>query len=456
MSAVVSPGLTPRQLVLAGRLDEAESACRLRLAADPSDAAALNDLANVLEEQGRADEAEGCYRRAIELRSDSVEAHYNLALLLQMRRALEAARDGYQTVLALRPDIVQAYNNLGAVLRDLGQLTAAEQAFGEALRLRPDYADAQFNQAMCRLAMGDFAQGWRQYEWRWRTKQADCAARGFRQPLWLGGGDLAGRTILLHAEQGLGDTLQFCRFAPRLKALGARVVLEVQPGLERLLSGLAGVSAVIARGQPLPPFHMHTPLMSLPLALSVTPESLSGAPYLEADKALARDWARRLCGSSGRRIGLVWAGAARADRPHAAATDQRRSLPLAAFAPLADVPQASFYSLQKGSPAQQLGQLRQARWSGPDLIDHSDQWGDFADTAAFVANLDLVITCDTSMAHLAGAMGKPVWILNRFDGCWRWPPGRDDSDWYSSVRLFHQAERGRWADVIDRVVRALK
>jgi tetratricopeptide (TPR) repeat protein len=443
-------------LLRAGRFAEAEVVCRRWLEQRPDLAEAHNTLANVLEELGRLDEAEAAYGRAIALRGDYAEAHYNLGLLLQGRRRLDEAEAAYARALALRPTLVQAHNNRGAALRDLRRPDEAMAAFETAVRLRPDYADAQFNQAMCRLMRGDFAGGWAQYEWRWRTRQADVARRDLGRPLWLGREDLAGSTILLHAEQGLGDTLQFCRFARDVAERGARVVLEAQPGLERLLARLAGVERVVVRGQPLPPFDRHTPLMSLPLALGARAEDLAAAvAYLSVEPAAAARWAERLAGAPGLRVGLVWAGAPRPDQPIAAAVDARRSLPLTAFAPLAAVAGISLFSLQKGAAGAQLAQLQAAGWAGPAIADFTDELDDFADTAALVAGLDLVIACDTAVAHLAGAMGKPVWILSRFDGCWRWLAGRDDSPWYPSARLFRQDAPGDWPGVIARVAGAL-
>ena len=442
------------RLLRAGRLAEAETLCRRRLADEPDDAETLNNLGCLLDEFGRLDEAERAYRQAIEVQADFAQAHYNLGLLLQGQRRLDEAEQAYAQAVACKPSMAQAHNNRGAALRDLRRLDEALAAFEAAIQLRPDYADAHFNQAMCRLLMGDHAAGWAQYEWRWRIRQADAARRLPAERLWLGREDVQGRTILLHAEQGLGDTLQFCRYAPSLAARGARVILQAQPGLERLLAGLEGVDRVVRQGAEPPPFDLHTPLMSLPLALNDAPETAGfHQPYVRADPQLRAQWARRLAGSSGLRVGLVWAGAARPDQPIASAVDQRRSLPLAAFAPLWPIEAVQFYSLQKGVAAAQLAAPDAAR---PPIIDHSDALADFADTAALVANLDLVISCDTSVAHLAGAMGKPVWILSRFDGCWRWGAQGETTDWYPSARLFRQTAPGDWAGVIARVAEALR
>jgi hypothetical protein len=340
------------------------------------------------------------------------------------------------------------------LLHQLRRFDEAHQSFERALALRPDDAEAHFQQAMCRLTVGDLARGWPQYEWRWKAKQFEKGVRDLGAPLWRGGEGIEGRAILLHGEQGLGDTLQFCRYVAPVAARGARVILEVQAGLERLMAGLEGVEAVIPRGAPLPPFDVQTPLLSLPLALGAAPEDHNG-PYLSADPAEAARWAQRLGPRSGLRVGLCWAGGSRPDQPIAHAIDQRRSLPLQAFAPLAGMEGLEIYSLQKGPPAAQLQAIGDG-WAGPPIVDLTDALEDFADTAALVANLDLVIACDTSTAHLAGALGKPVFILNRFDACWRWLDGRADTPWYPSARLFTQPKAGDWDSVIAEVARAVR
>jgi hypothetical protein len=233
-------------------------------------------------------------------------------------------------------------------------------------------------------------------------------------------------------------------------ALGARVLLEVPKPLQRLMTRLEGVVQVISRGEAPPPCDFHIPMMSLPHAL---PAAGFGPPaaYLATDPAQQAAWAERLGEARGLRVGLCWAGGTRPDQLVQDSFDQRRSLPLAAFAPLAGVDGALFYSLQKGPPAEQLGELISQDWAGPEIVDLTAELRDFDDSAALVANLDLVITCDTAIAHLAGGLGKPVWILNRFDACWRWLDGREDSPWYPTARLFRQDEPGDWAGVMSRV-----
>ncbi len=425
------------------------------IALRPDYAEAHNNRLIALRELRRPDEALESCDRAITLKPDYAEAHNNRAGALYDLRRLDEALASCDRALTLRPDFAEAHCNRAVTLYELRRLQAAFAGLQTAIALKPDYAEAHYNMAMCRLALGDEAEGWAEYEWRWRTRQFEGAARDFAAPLWLGGEDLRGRTILLHAEQGLGDTLQFCRYARNVAALGAKVVLEVQPGLERLLSRLDGVDTVVTRGQPPPAHDFQTPLMSLPLALAAGPDG-DGCPYLSADPDRAASWAVRLAGASGLSVGLCWAGGARPDQPVAHAIDLRRSLPLAAFTLLADIPGLQLYSLQKGPPAAELAEAKARGWSGPTIIDVTGELKDFADTAALVANLDLVITCDTAIAHLAGALGKPVWILNRHDACWRWLDGRDDSPWYPTARLFRQTTAGDWAPVLEAVTRELR
>ncbi|MFI4983096.1 MAG: hypothetical protein ACHQIO_22320 [Nevskiales bacterium] len=318
--------------------------------------------------------------------------------------------------------------------------------------ISPDYPNAHWHESMCRLLIGDFPAGWPKYEWRWRTEVGANEKRTFAQPLWLGEQNIAGNTVLVHAEQGLGDTIQFCRYATLLANCGAHVVLEVQLPLVRLIASL-GVGTVVAFGDRLPPFDLHCPLLSLPLAFQTTLETIPAPQsYLSADPIQAEAWRRRLAPLPGRRVGLVWAGLARRNQPDAMATDRRRSITLGHLAPLAALPGVSFISLQKGEPATQT----RSPPAGMQVHDFTDELADFADTAALVVGLDLVISVDTAVAHLAGALGTEVWILNRFDTCWRWLLNRDDSPWYPSARLFRQPSFGDWDSVIDRIGNELR
>jgi tetratricopeptide (TPR) repeat protein len=408
-----------------------------------------------LRELRRLDETLAASARAMALKPDYAEGHNNRGGALYDARRLDDALASYDQALALKPDYPSAHNNRGVVLYELRRFDEALVSFDRALALTPHLADAHHSLAMCRLMLGDFADGWAHYEWRWKTEQFRAECRDLDARLWLGAENLQGRTILLRAEQGLGDTLQFCRYAPDVAALGAEVILEAQPGLERLLARLDGVARVITLGEALPPHEFQAPMMSLPLALAAAPDGRQ-AGYIEADPAAAAAWASRLAGTGKLRVGICWAGGARPYQMVANSIDQRRSLSLEAFAPLAGVEGVVFHSLQKGPPATQLAELQAQGWAGPEIIDLTDELTDFADTAALVANLDLVITCDTAIAHLAGGLGRPVWILNRHDACWRWLDGRDDSPWYPSARLFRQPLAGDWASVMETVRDALE
>jgi len=422
-----------------GRPAQAEESLRAALALRPDSRDALNNLGNALSDLGRAQEAEDTLRRALRLQPDTPDALNNLGVALSQLGRSSEAEASFQAALRLRPDYPDAHSNLGAAQFDLRRLAEAEASYRQALRLRPDFVDARRNLACLALITGRYAEGWEENEWRWKTKHMAPAVRNFPAPLW-GGEAIGGRVILLHAEQGLGDTLQFCRYAPLIEA-GAKVVLEVQAPLVRLLSRMPGVAQIVARGEALPSFDLHCPLMSLPRAFGTRLETIPAAPYLAAEPADAAMWRERLSGLVGLKVGLVWAGEPRAGFADLEAIDARRSMALATLGPLAEAPGVSFVSLQKGKSATQAAVPPPAM----SLVDHTADLKDFADTAALIDNLDLVISVDTSVAHLAGGMGKPVWLLNRFDTCWRWLLDRDDSPWYPTLRQFRQPSPGDWA-----------
>ncbi len=312
----------------------------------------------------------------------------------------------------------------------------------------PDYAPARFEQALALLALGDFARGFTAYESRWDIPEFVPQKRNFAGQPWLGEDDIAGKTVLIHAEQGFGDTLHFVRYVPLLAERGVKIILEVQPQLKALLSQIPGAAAVIGRGEPLPPFDRYCPLLSLPLAFRTRPDTIpANVPYIAADRGRVAHWAARLSDFAGKtKIGLVWAG-----NSSASAIDARRSMSLSDFAPLAELTNIQLFSLQKGESAAQALQPP----DGLSLIDLTSELAGFDDTAALIANLDLVVSVDTAVAHLAGALGRPVFILSRFDGCWRWLNHRDDSPWYPTARLFNQKAPGAWDEVIVRVRDAL-
>jgi len=306
--------------------------------------------------------------------------------------------------------------------------------------------DGHWNLALALLVQGHFPEGWEEYEWRWKTKGLLSPRQLLPQPLW-DGRPLAGRAILLHAEQGLGDTIQFIRYLPLVAQRGGRVIVECQPELQRLVQAMTPDIPVLARGQPLPDFAFQCPLLSLPKALGTTLATIPATvPYLHADAQNVQMWRDRLAGhGSALKVGLIWAG-----NPHHK-NDRNRSVKLASLAPLAQVPGVQFYSLQKGAAAAQA----KTPPPGMDLIDRTDDLQDFADTAAMIANLDLVIAVDTSVVHLAGALAKPVWTLLPYCPDWRWLLKRQDSPWYPTMRLFRQPEIGDWDSVIQQLAAAL-
>ncbi|MFL9866015.1 tetratricopeptide repeat-containing glycosyltransferase family protein [Paraburkholderia fungorum] len=417
------------------------------LALTPDFAQAWNNRACVLRDLGRPADALASCDHALALQPNYPDAWSNRGNALSDLNQPHEARQSYQRALELAPAFADAWNNLGLTQVDLNEHAQALQSYERALAVSPAAAETHWNRSLCLLQLGDLEAGWTEYEWRWERSRIRAGRRTFAQPLWLGDFSIDGKTILLHAEQGLGDTLQFCRYAGMVSKLGAKVVLEVPRELMRLMSTLDGVDQLIEAGQALPPFDCHCPLLSLPLAFRTDLASIpSKTPYLFADPRATREWHERIAAQAeGRlKVGLVWAGG---NRPHVAElrkNDARRSITFERLAPILDVSNVQFFSLQKGAAAQQLPRGD----SHLGVVDYTDELEDFADTAALVANLDLVISVDTSTAHLAGALDKPVWILNRFDTCWRWMLERTDTPWYAQAKLFRQPSLGDWDSVI--------
>lgn len=463
----------------AGRLDEAIACYRKGLALAPGSIEILDNLAGALRVEGHLEEAQACFERALALRPDHIESYIGLGAVLRERGLVDAAVVHYERALALAPDHPGTLNNLGVALVDLGRpeeavmhyqrvLTAQpDQAethsnlgiaferqgrYGEALAcyeralaLKPDYADAHFNRAHALLATGNFDEGWQEYEWRFAVAGYD---RNLGRPLWCGGA-LDGQTILIHAEQGFGDTLQFVRYIPRVAEHGGRVVLEVPKQLVRLVRTIAGADQVIAAGDPLPEFDCHCPLLSLPRVFKTNITNIPApVPYLAADAERIAAWRERLP-HAGLRIGIAWQG-----NPSATA-DWARSVPLRRLAPIAALPGVRLISLQKHNGVDQLESLPPGmlvETLGPDLDAGPAA---FLDTAAVMMSLDLVISCDTAIAHLAGALGRPVWLLLPHSPDWRWLAGREDSPWYPTARLFRQTQPRDWSGVIVNVAEAV-
>jgi tetratricopeptide (TPR) repeat protein len=449
-AAALNPGLAQahqRRAALLqdlGRGEEAVAAYRRLLQLEPRNAQAHSDLGTALAELERGEEALESIDRALVIDPGLFGALVNRGNVLnQLRRGGEALR-AYDRALAADPAVAELHSNRGHLLHDAGRYDEALQAYDRALALDPGLALVEWNKSLIKLLHGEFEEGWRLYESRWQS-YARTAFRDFPQPLWLGGEPLAGRTILLHAEQGLGDTLQFCRYVPLVAALGAAVVLEAPAALLPLLASLAGCATLVASGEPLPPFQLQCPLLSLPLAFGTRVETIPAQlPYLAVPPARQEQWDTRLGPRRRRRVGLAWSGAA------AHLADRERSLPLRLLAPLLGL-DAEFHCLQKEvRPADEpaLAQL-------PQLTRHEHELHDFADTAALAAAMDLVIAVDTSVAHLAGALGRPLWVLLQHAPDFRWMLRRADTPWYPDTRLFRQEQPGGWEAVIERVAAQL-
>ncbi len=433
-----------RLLQEAGRLAEAEASYREAVALDPQHARAHNNLGCVLHMQGRLDDALVAYRRALDLDASLAQANQNYASIVRDPGALERAAEQYRQATRADPGDALAFNDLGNTLRELGRHGEALEAFSRAIALDPGLAQAHFSRSFVLLLQGDYAAGWREYDWRWRLPAFNAPVRRFAEPVWDGRA-LPEGAVLLHAEQGLGDTLQFARYASLVAARCRAVILESQRELASLMQGVPGVSRVVARGDPLPPFDAHAPLMSLPGVFGTTLESIPwSGPYVRADADRASRWDLDAYGT-GLRVGLVWAG-----RPQQW-DDRKRSLSLAQLAPLGAAGGVTFFSLQVGEAAAQAA----APPAGMRLVDLTSRIADFSDTAALVSRLDLVVTIDTSVAHLAGAMGAPVWVLVAHAPDWRYHLAREDQPWYPSMRLFRQARDGDWTGAIDRLAAAL-
>lgn len=423
--------------------DEAIAAYQRAVQLKPDYAEALNNLGLALTELGRPTEAVATLQQAIRLKPDYPEAHNNLGLaLIELGRYAETV-DSFQTALRLNPAYAEAHNNYGTALAAMARPEDALAVYQVALYLRPDYAEVHWNRSLAWLQTGNYERGWREYDWRWKRKRA--VPRPFRQPLW-DGSSLDGKTILLYSEQGKGDTIQFVRYATQVKERGGTVVVECPPDLVALLATCPGIDRIVAEGEPLPDFHVQVPLMSLPGLFGTTLSTVPAAvPYLTPPAEQVQRWRDELDVEPAFKVGIVWQGNPRHK------WDRRRSVPLTQFAPLAAVPGVRLYSLQKAPGDAQLAELA-GRFAVTDLAPRLEQWND---TAALLETLDLVVTVDTAVAHLAGALGRPVWVALSFLVDWRWLHRRDDTPWYPTMRLFRQAELGVWEPVFERLAAEL-
>ena len=487
------------------KLDEAAACYRNLLARLPDDPDAHGNLGGLLMEQGKIEEAAQHYERALALRPDQASAHNNLGIARLEAQRLDDAVGHFEAALALEPDHAEAHNNLGIALMNLGQFDESQEHFARALALRPDYAsahnnmgaldmvqgrfaeaamsyeralavdetfhtahynlgivreeggrfqdalssylraqeikpdhaDSHWNEALVRLLLGDFEAGWKKYEWRWATEEFHL--RQFVEPRW-DGGDFVGKSLFIHAEQGVGDTIQFVRYAPLVKARGGRVILECVPSLERLMRTVEGIDDVVPLGQIPPSFDLQVPLLSLPGLFKAGIDAIpTTIPYLHPNADSVDSWRARLAGKEGPKIGLAWRG----NPKHR--NDRRRSIPGETLAQLCKIPGVNWVNLQVDATPDEIAAL------GPHVYNAGPLLTDWAETAALVSCLDLVVTVDTGVAHLAGALGRTAWVLLSQAPDWRWLLDRGDSAWYPTLRLFRQTEAGNWDDVVARV-----
>jgi len=423
------------------RFDEALASLDQALLVKPDCAEAYSGKAVVFKELKCMPEALQSFDRALEIRPDYAEAFSNKANVLRELSRLDEALESYGRAISIRPDYADAHSNRGGVLLEQLRLDEAIASLDLAIEVKPDFAEAFLNKSLAFLLREDFDAGWAMYEWRWKVESPASQPRQFQEPLWLGDESLAGRTVLLHAEQGLGDTLQFCRYARLVKNLGAHVLFEAPQILHPVLGNLEGIDQLFKKGDPLPRFDLHCPLLSLPLAFKTTIATIpTPNAYLQSEPDLVNTWVNRLGKKKMPRVGLVWSG----NPGHG--NDRNRSVSLAAL--LAHLPTGLDYvSLQK--------EIREADRETPESYGNVRFFGpelrDFADTAALSDLMDIVISVDTSVAHLCGALGKPTWMLLPFCPDWRWLLERCDSPWYASMSLYRQPSVGDWDSVFARV-----
>ncbi|MBI4657443.1 MAG: tetratricopeptide repeat protein [Verrucomicrobia bacterium] len=427
-----------------GKLQEAIEEYRRVTDVNPAHPDALLNLGLVLKDLGQHDDAEACYRRLLQTSPDHARGQVNLASVLISKDELEEAENLCRRVLRHHPGLAEAWLNLGVARQAAGNVTEAIECFQRALELRPQYEEARYNLGIAELLAGHLDAGWQNYEARWRTENPLFANRGFRQPHWQGQ-SLRGRTLFVHCEQGLGDAIHFARYLPLIAQQGASVVLECPQPLVRLLAAVQGVAKVVPRGGEVPPCDFHVPLLSLPHRMKTTIETIpSRTPYLRVPKE-ARLKLPPLPPER-RKIGLAWAGSPLHGR------DRSRSISFRKLRPILSIDSAVFFSLQVGAANRELSDIPEGR----QVVNLEPQLTDFAVTASAIEQLDLVICVDTAVAHLAGALGKPVWVLLPYAPDWRWLLGREDSPWYPTMRLFRQPRRGDWDAVIEGASVALR
>ena len=439
-------------LVKLAKTDEAVATYRRAIAIKPDYADAHDALATALKDANKLDQAADCLRHAITINANVAHWHNNLGFVLKALGKPDEAVGAYHRAIAIKPDYAEAHNNLGIALAALGKVDEAVVAYRRAIAIKPDYADAHGGLSVCLLSLGDLLQGFEEYRWRWKVADFPEKMPTLSCPLWEGE-DPSGKDILVYCEQGYGDSIQFVRYIAPLSRNAVRVTVLADQPLVSLFRSIPGIEVPFPCVYDGDEYDYHVPLMCLPRLFGTTLDTIpADVPYLSADPIKVKRWTERLSRYEGKiKIGLVWAGSPRKHDPESNAIDRRRSITLQQFAPLAGMANVQFFSLQKGEPATQA--LHPPH--GMSLVDWTSELDDFEDTAALMTNLDLVISVDTSVVHLAGALAKPVWVLSRFDGCWRWLNGREDSPWYPTARVFHQKAPGAWNEVIERVAAEL-
>jgi tetratricopeptide (TPR) repeat protein len=442
VDAINNRGTTLRALK---RFEEALANYDQAIALRPGKVDALHNRGNALNDLNRFEEALSSFDQAIALRPNLAEGFNNRGIALLNLRRIEEALASFDQAIALSPSLAESFNNRGIALLNLPRVEEALASFDQAIAVDPNHAEGFRNRAFCKLLVGRWIDGWTDYEWRWKTHQMAAERRNFKQPQWFGSSDIAGKTLLLHAEQGFGDTIMMARYIARVVKTGARVVLEAPSALTPLLAEI-DMAQLVTRGQPLPAFDRHCPLMSLPLAFGTTVNTIQAdIPYLSVPPVHAQKWLGQLPKSDRPRVGIVWSGSPDHIR------DRERSIALRRVLPLLSRTDLQFFGLQKFLREEDAAILR----NYPQIENLGDAIESFADTAAIISALDLVISVDTSVAHLAGALGKPVWILLPFTPDWRWLLDRHDSPWYPTARLFRQSHVDDWDGVIAEISQEL-
>jgi len=419
---------------------------------EPNFVDAYLNLGSCLEEKKMVQAAIESYEQAIKIDPTYSMAYNNLGNALKKLCRFEEAVESFKSAVLFDPKFALAYSNLGVLYRDLGLMDKSLECFNLALKIDPEFKSAKYNNSLALLYIGDFKNGFREYEYRWESNSLRGSRRSYEKPLWLGEEPLLGKTILVHGEQGLGDMIQFCRYIDLIAGLGAKVILEIPSSVAQLMTSLAGVSKVIPTGEELPYFDYYCPMLSLPLAfkseLTTVPVKI---PYLGVSEQKKKNWQERLSEDYKFRVGLVWSGGSRPDQPELFEVNNRRNIPLKKLAQIAHT-EIQFYSLQKGETAElELRELRESTVNEFNILDFTSDLLDFTDTAALIENLDLIISVDTAVAHLAGALAKPIWLLNRYDSDWRWLLDRDDSPWYPSLKIYRQKEYDNWDNLIELI-----